>query len=110
MAKADDIVFFENSAGEKVSNDPRWHAQKTLASYGVEGKQDFDMPGEYDDLSGAELKALAKERGISAKGFRKASQYREALEAWDEEQEDSDESDEDESNDDPSSDSSDEQE
>lgn len=110
-----DIVTFLNSAGETVSNDPRWLARQTLESYGVGQKaEDFDVPGEYDDLEGPELKALAKERGISTKGFRRASQFREALEAWDEEQEmnssgdsdsDSNESDDDSGNDNSSSDS-----
>lgn len=27
-------VVFENSLGEEISNDPVWHAQKTLAAYG----------------------------------------------------------------------------
>lgn len=31
----DDIVTFLNSAGEEISNDPRWHAQKTLEAAGM---------------------------------------------------------------------------
>lgn len=93
-------VTFLNSAGEIISNDPFYLAQQTLSKAGVEGKApDFDVPGPYDKLTGDELKALAKEREISTKGFKKASQYRDALEEWDEAQEnpDSDDDDSDES-------------
>lgn len=108
---ADPIVYFEDSQGNVFSNDPRWLARKTLNDLGVEDNNtDFDMPGPYDNLSGAELKALAKEREISTKGFRKASQYREALEAWDDKQSNSDDEVDDESGSNESGDSKDEQE
>ena len=83
---AEDTVTFLDSAGNVISNDPVWLARRTLAEAGVEGKApDFDMAGPYDHLDGPELRALTKERGIVTKGWRKASQFRDALEAWDEE-------------------------
>jgi hypothetical protein len=37
MAKnKDDIVTFLNSAGEEISNDPRWHAKRTLEAAGMQ--------------------------------------------------------------------------
>lgn len=104
-------VVFLNSAGEEVSNDPRWLARKTLAAYGGTTKAaDFDIPGPYDHLDGVELKALTKDRGISTKGFRKASQFRDVLEAWDEEHDDEADSDDESDDSNKSSDSDDEQE
>lgn len=35
-----DYVTFENSLGEEISNDPRWHAERVLADAGVEGEKD----------------------------------------------------------------------
>ncbi len=92
MAK-NDYVTFLNSAGEEISNDPRWLAEKTLREAGVGvGAADFDIEGAYDNLTGAELKAEVKKRGIKVQG-RKASDYRQALEDWDDEH--SDEADDD---------------
>ena len=89
MSTEREPVTFLNSAGETISNDPLWLAQQTLSEAGVEGrKPDFDIAGPYDDLDGAQLKTLATERGIKTKGWRKASQFREALEEWDEVQAD----------------------
>lgn len=31
-----DIVTFLNAAGEEISNDPRWHAQRTLEAAGMQ--------------------------------------------------------------------------
>lgn len=37
MAKTqDDIVTFLNAAGEEISNDPRWHARRTLEAAGMQ--------------------------------------------------------------------------
>lgn len=33
-AENDDIVVFQNSLGEEISNDPRWHAKRVLAAQG----------------------------------------------------------------------------
>lgn len=92
-------VTFLNSAGEEISNDPLWLAQKQLSDAGVEhySAPEFDVPGDYDEFDGAALKALAKERKISLVGIRKASAIRELLEQWDEDNEsaDGDSSDED---------------
>ena len=110
MATVEPEVTFLNSAGEEVSNDPRWHARKTLESYGGKEVVDFDIPGPYDELEGAELKALTKERGIKTTGFRKASQFRDALEAWDDAQEEHDDDSDDSEGGDSSGDSDDEQE
>ena len=76
-------VTFLDSEGNVISNDPIWQAQQLL---GLNQPEDEDLPGEYDDLTGAELKALAKERGISITGMKKTSELRAALEAWDAEQ------------------------
>lgn len=96
MAKNNDYVTFLNSAGEEISNDPRWLAEKTLREAGVGQAEDFDISGAYDELSGAELKAEVKKRGIKVQG-RKASDYRQALEDWDDEH--ADETEEPDSND-----------
>lgn len=92
MAKHEPVVFLD-SAGNEVSNDPVWHAQRTLREAGVGQAQDEDLPGDYDGLSGAELKALAKERGMNIAGIKKVSELRAALEAFDQnESSDDDES------------------
>lgn len=79
-------VFFYNSQGEKITNDPVLKAQQTLAAAGVDVNQspalksEEEMPqdekDQYDDLSGAELKELAKERGIDISGLKKVSEVR----------------------------------
>lgn len=77
-------VFFYNSLGEKITNDPVLKAQQTLAAAGVEMNStpapEEDMPQEekdqYDELSGAELKELAKERGVDISGLKKVSEVR----------------------------------
>ena len=99
MAKHEAVTFLDSS-GNTISNDPVYLAQQTLSQAGVGGREDFDIPGPYDELTGDQLKAEVKKRGISARGFRKASQFREALEAWDEENEPEDESDADDESDD----------
>lgn len=92
-------VVFENSQGEEVSNDPVWIAQKTLERYGVqqgvafgqvrpERPADSDEPlldtSKYNDLSGAELKKLAEDRGVDISGLKTKGQVREALATADE--------------------------
>lgn len=97
-------VTFLNAAGEEISNDPRWLAERTLREAGVEVSADADTSelteeiaakdaeiealkaalaakeaeeslddedeptGNYSDVKGKDLTALAKERGISLKG------------------------------------------
>ena len=102
MSKNDEFVTFQNSAGEEISNDPRWHAKRVLEEAGMSKAEDFDIPGPYDSITdGKELKQLAKDRGISTVGIRKASVIRDLLEQWDEDQEKSedDDSDSDDDND-----------
>lgn len=99
MAKQKEkYVTFLNSAGEEISNDPRWLAEKTLSAYGVGQKApDFEIAGPYDEITdGKELQALAKSRGIPIKGIRSATKIRELLEAWDDENPESDTDDDDE--------------
>ena len=112
MATSRKPVTFLDSNGNTISNDPLFLAQQTMAEAGVGGKaEDFDIPGPYDHITdGKELKALAKERGISTTGIRKASVFRDLLESWDEEHEndndDSDSDDDESTGDDDNSDSS----
>lgn len=49
-AKDDEVVTFLNSAGEEISNDPRWHARRIL------GEQTNQADNEKDDII-ARLKA-----------------------------------------------------
>ena len=113
MAKQkEQYVTFLNSAGEEISNDPRWLAQKTLEQYGVERQKapDFELAGPYDEITdGKELQALAKSRGIPIKGIRSATKIRELLEEWDDENpsEDSDDDNDESTGDDKSGDSDD---
>lgn len=95
MTDSNDIVTFLDSKGREISNDPRWHARKTLKSEGVDVDQleakiaeltaqlqaqnaaaaasegvedeDADEDSPYADVKGKDLSALAKERGISLK-------------------------------------------
>lgn len=97
-------VVFENSLGETISNDPVFHAQRTLAAAGVQGygrqlptDSDDAMPDEYDDLKGNELKALAKERGVDITGLKTVGEVRAAFrtadaEAAEEDEEEGDDS------------------
>ena len=100
-----DIVTFEDSAGNVISNDPRYHALKTLedsgisfadsqpetlaakaaekAQAGVENTSSAKSgPENYEDVKGKDLGKLAKDREIEIKGL-KASQVRAALMAQD---------------------------
>jgi hypothetical protein len=120
MADTDEIVVFEDSQGNEVSNDPRWHARRILgiqqengidprdaeleelrafkAAHDVaqapnsitdEGVEDPDEDGApdqenpYVDVKGADLSALAKERGIEVVKGMKAGDVRNALAAQD---------------------------
>lgn len=51
----DDIVTFQNSLGETISNDPRWYARKTLAADGV----DVDTLQAENEALRAQLAALS---------------------------------------------------
>lgn len=111
--KTDDIVVFQNSLGEEISNDPRWHAMKTLRDAGIsfdqsqpearqaafraaaaddadlgddeETEPDVDENGArtYKELDGPALKKLATERGVDIKGLKKVGEVRDALRAAD---------------------------
>lgn len=61
----DDIVVFQNSAGEEISNDPRWHAKRVLEANGG-----TDPNTEKDDII-AQLQAQLEEmqaKGLAPKG------------------------------------------
>lgn len=91
-------VTFENSLGEIISNDPVFHAQRTLEAYGVDN--DSRVPAvhrekgpaddaEFDDnpyayMDQKALKALAIERNISLKGLKTLGEVRAAFAAADE--------------------------
>lgn len=108
----DPIVVFELPDGTEVSNDPRWHARRTLAAEGVDvdamqakiaelqaqieaanaakdediEDTDEDAAGDYADVKGKDLVNLAKERNIELTVEGKkltAGQVREALRAQD---------------------------
>lgn len=84
-------VTFKNSLGETISNDPIFLAQRTLAAAGISGKVDdsgdaFDE-NPYSDLKAAELKELAKERGVDIKGLKTVGDVRNALVAADDAEE-----------------------
>lgn len=100
MAKAEyKPVTFLSAEGEEISNDPVWHAQRVLRQAGVETPQaapktaeeeledDDESTGDYSEVKGEALVALAKEREISLKredGTKlKAGEVREALVAQD---------------------------
>lgn len=56
MAKnKSDMVTFLNSAGEEVSNDPRWHAQRTLEAAGLDNSNEVE---ELHDELNAKTEAL----------------------------------------------------
>lgn len=104
-------VVFLNSRGEEVSNDPIWHAQKTLREAGVsfdasqplvqqqqlrtlasdddalgdDVEQDVDSDGArtYKELDKEALKSLAAARGVDISGMRRVGEVRDALRAAD---------------------------
>jgi len=99
MAKHESVTFL-SATGEEISNDPVWHAQRVLRAAGVETPQaapsteedddldDEDEPtGDYSDVKGKDLTALAKERSISLKNedgtAKKAGEVRAELIAQD---------------------------
>ena len=99
MAKHEAVVFL-SASGEEISNDPIWLAQKTLREAGVETTQppqetdqedledDDESTGDYSEVKGKDLTALAKERNISLKNedgsAKKAGDVRAELIAQDE--------------------------
>lgn len=111
----DPIVVFLDSEGNEISNDPRWHAMKTLREAGISFDQsqpeerqaafraaaedgdslDDDEPSDpevdedgirtYKELDGKALKAVAGSRGVDISGLKKVGEVREALRAADRE-------------------------
>jgi len=95
----DDVVIFQDSNGNEISNDPRFHAIKTLENSGVSfensqpeqlaqaatnsGVEKAEGPKDYKALDAKALKAEAKERGIETKGMTRVSELRDALAADD---------------------------
>ena len=107
MAEKHKPVIFEDSAGNIISNDPIYLAQKTLEAAGVsfensqpneladaakqaakteetpaetvEESLDDDGNRDYDELDGKGLMSLASERGVDITGLKKVAQVREAL-------------------------------
>lgn len=96
MAEAEEYipVTFENSLGETISNDPIFLAQRTLEAAGLgasagraptDGDEAIDLEQyPYADLKGAELKALASERGVDITGLKTVGEVRKALSDADE--------------------------
>jgi hypothetical protein len=63
----DDIVTFLNSAGEEISNDPRWHAKRTLEAAGIQSPAvSSALVAENAALQAriAELEAAAASHGV----------------------------------------------
>lgn len=83
-------VFFLDVDGNRVSNDPGWRARQASGQFAepevvpseetLEAEEEVD----YDSLSGKELKALAKERGVNIAGLSTVGDVREALRDADE--------------------------
>lgn len=96
-------VVFQNSLGEEISNDPIWHAKRTLEQAGItlpaeqqsvaanaaaaaRNDEDDDLDGDEDEkpedykkFDGPALKKIAKDRGIDISGFGKVGELRAAL-------------------------------
>ena len=65
----DSIVTFTNSRGEEISNDPRWHAQKTLQAAGMSPQPvavSSQLVAENESLKAriAALEAAAASQGV----------------------------------------------
>lgn len=119
MAKVtvpDDLVVFEDSKGNKISNDPRFHALIALGidptaktssasekpaatpkatAEGTGPEVDDEGNRTYGELKGKDLASFAKERGVEIKGLN-AKEVRAALVEQDSEEESEEESEEDE--------------
>jgi hypothetical protein len=80
-------VVFEDSQGNEISNDPVYQAQKLLEQqFGANGRQprypddeSLVPDDEYNDMNGAELKKLAKERGVDISGLKTVGEVRTRL-------------------------------
>lgn len=97
MTTKHEPVIFENSLGETISNDPIWHAQKTLEAAGIavgqveqntpadpdDSDQEIDKAEDYKSLDGKALKALAGEREVDITGLKTVGEVRAALVADD---------------------------
>lgn len=92
MAKSGEYkpVVFLNSLGEEISNDPIFHAQKTLEAAGIavgntadddddQLQKDSDTPPTYEGISGKDLKQLAAEKGVDLTGLTTVGELRAAL-------------------------------
>lgn len=89
-------VVFENSEGTEISNDPVWHARKTLEQYNALPPQlqsaagnaardddgddlegdDEDRIEDYKSFDGAALKKLAKQRSLDTTGLKTVGDLR----------------------------------
>jgi len=97
MAKHEPVVF-EDSRGNKISNDPVWLAEQTLknakAAMGAEdptaSAQGTDKNNElidtspYADMDGKALKAAASDKGVDITGLKTVGEVKAALIAFDE--------------------------
>lgn len=98
----DDIVVFEDSQGNEISNDPKWHAKHLLGVEHSDGElaakdaeiealkakiaaleaadeSEGEEPRDYAELDQKELKALAAERDIDIAGLKTVGELRQAL-------------------------------
>lgn len=88
MAKnKSDIVTFLNSHGEEVSNDPRWHAQRTLEAAGLDNSSQVEEL--HEELNAKTEQLLDKDNEI-AELMRQLAEAKASQGVGEEEEEESD--------------------
>lgn len=82
MAKHEPVLFEfpdPENPGEVIhkSNDPYWNAEQLVKSRGT--GDDDEIPDEYEDLNGKQLKAKAEEEGVDITGLKTVGEVRAKL-------------------------------